>query len=623
MEVGGWRLEAGSVGFLWGTSWQTADVDAAAPPTPRAARWDLALPIVVCTLVAGAARWWVHRDLHASDPTLLSPVLDDAYYLEVAERIGRGDSFDSFLAHLHPWMATRLSMWSALTVATLGGMNAVLGALTSGIVAWAAGVTAGRRAAYAAGGLHALAGVFLFHDVLPGQEAAIGLAAAVTILCGTALVVGRRPYAIRLAALGLGVAIGVATLGRGTSLALLACAIPGWLRRPRTAAGVRLCAVLCAAGLALVLLAGAGWNQHVGGPFSPFPWSGGVNAYLTNGPDARATVSMTAGELGSDPWAIERNALDVASAAEGRRVNTRDASSWWLSRTLETSGDVSEIASHGLRKAALFWTSDGRGSNHSASAEREFATLLRLLPVSGWWILALGAGAWWLVRRERPVASVAALAVVGTWAGLTVFFPVDRYRLPALVASCVLVGLAAASRPDWRRLVQAALVVTACGALAWVPVRPRDDAIGHVSVALALVRLDAPPPDVEERLARALAADTTCGPALELLGRLRIGSGQPAEAYDLFVRAAQDRRTRFSAQVAALGALLELRRLDEARSVALGLLRENDHDVVLLAQAALVAAAAGDMGDPQQYLVRARALDPLHPAVLAAQRQLR
>ena len=75
------------------------------------------------------------------------------------------------------------------------------------------------------------------------------------------------------------------------------------------------------------------------------------------------------------------NAVSVASAAEGRAMTPREASSWWLRRTLDESGGVAATAAHLGRKALLFWTSDERGSNHSAAAERDFATLLQIVPV--------------------------------------------------------------------------------------------------------------------------------------------------------------------------------------------------------------------------------------------------
>ncbi len=595
----------------------------------------------------------MHHDLYAADPLLKRPYLDDAYYVEMASRMARGEAFDWFLAPLHPWLGARLAGGSGPSIAFLGGLNAVLGALTSGVVALAAARIARAlqrevAAAWTAGLLHAAAGIFVFHDVLPGQEAALGLFTALAILCGAHLAsvgatgdavidrerdVDTAPEPYRRAALwaaGLGLAVGLAALGRGTSLVLVACAIPGLLRLWRARGSTFwLVAGACVGGLVVALAPASIHNMSVAGTPSPFPASGGANAYLSNGPDARSAVAMTSTELGNDPWSIEERSRRIAGHHMGTDVTTRLASGWWWSRTLDEAGGVGALTAHLARKAALFFTAEERGSNHAAHAERGYATYLRLVSVAGWWLLALGIGSWWLVRRRAPIVDVAVFAIAATWLALTVFFPVDRYRLPALVSAAALVGVAAVVVPgmaraaDRRRLAQAGLIVAVVAGLAFAPIGRPDPAAGHVNVAFGLRDQGAPTAEIDARLRLALAADPEHGPANEMLGRLRLAEGAPQEAFDLLARAAADGRTRLSAQIAALPAMLQLGRGPEAWRAAQGLLGERADDPELLANAALCAAAVGDRRAAADMMVRAEAIAPGHPAVVAARTRLR
>jgi len=580
----------------------------------------------VCALVSLLVRWWVHHDLYAHDPLLAFPLLDDAYYLETAARMARGEAFDWFLAPLHPWLASVVSGGQEISIRLLGTLGVWAGGLTSGVVALAAcriarGSAAGWWAGWVAGLGHALAGVFAFHDVLPGQEAAIGLFTAVAVLCGAVLIDDRTSARGGvLSAGGLGIAVGLAAMARGSSLLLLLCAAPGLVRGE----GRAMRGAVLGAGLLLALTPGIVRNLSVAGTLSPFPSSGGANLYLANGPDARAEVAMTSRELGGTPWTIEARSSQIASAAEGRSLTAREASSWWIARTFREWGGVGATLGHMGRKAVLFFSADERGSNHSAHAEREYATYTRVVPVAGWWILALGVGAWWLVRRTSPRADVAALAILGTWAALTVFFPVDRYRLPALVAGVILVGVAGAQLPvlvreaDRKRLLQSGGLVLACAGLAFAPIGTPDPAAGHVNVAVALDAQGAGATAVEARLQRALSADAEHGPANEMLGRLLLAEGAHAEALTLLTRAASDGRTWFSAQVAALPAMVALGRAPDAWRAAQGLLAERGDDPELLANAAVCASAVGRRSAAFDLLGRARAIAPTHPAVLAA-----
>ncbi len=580
-------------------------------------RGALAAVASACGIVGLTLRGLVHGDLYALDPLLAQPVLDDAAYLSMARSLVEGGAGAWFLAPLHPWIAARLATFLELDLALLGGLNAVAGGLTSAVVALLAARLAGLRGGLCAGLIHALAGTFVFHDVLPGQEPLLGLLFAVA--CLAALRLERTGDELSAGALGL--LIGVAMLGRGTSVALLLAAVPGLRRseRPRRAI------LSLTAGLILALAPATVRNLVVADAMTPFPSSGGANIYLASGPDSRAAVAFAAHEMGNNPVSIQQRSLAIASRAEGRDLGPYEASAWWRARAWADRGSAAEALAHLGRKALLFLDSEERGSNHDERAERGFSAWLGWTLPGGWWLLCLAGGAWWLVRTGRPEADVIALPIAGTWGLLTLFFPLARYRLPAAVLGVVLIGAALAlisrARPG-RRIVALGLVLVLAGA-AFLPIRERDRGTGHVNVALALAATPDRGAEVRQHVERALDVAPRNGPAHELMGQILLEDGHAQEAFDHFVIAAQDGRTRLSAQVAALPAMAALGRLDQAERAAQGLLRELPEHPILLAHAAVVAFGRGDRQTAATRLQKAQSIAPTHPAVQRAAALLR
>jgi hypothetical protein len=584
----------------------------AAAPSPARLAWAV---VAVCVAVSASVRAVVLHDLLAADPLLRVAVLDDRAYLAMARAVAERRGEPWFLAPLHPWIVAQASRFADLGLPLACGVNAVLGVVASALAAAAGCALHSRAAGLAAGLLHALSGVFVFHDVLPGQEPAL-----------TALHLAGLLIAVRAGRAGgpgtfaaLGACAGVAALGRATSVALVLLAVPAWLRSDRRRRV--LAAAACAAGLLLVLGLASSRNASVAGDFTPFPWSGGPNLYAANGPDARATVAFHAADLGADPDAMALRARAVVRGALGREPTPGEIDAWWRSRAWRERGDAGEWLLHHVRKAALFWTWEERGSTHSSAAEREFSGLLGWTPDGAWWILAAGAAAWWVVRPRVPVADGVALTVAGTWALLVVVFPVARYRLPVAALCCPVVACAAVEAVRRtvapRRLAVSGGLFAAAAALAFAPVRPPSAAGAHVNVAAAHLEAGDPRPVAVRRLRRALAEDPRDGPANELMGRLAFVEGDASGAYAHLCVAAGDRRSRWGSQVAAVRVLVALGRADEARRVARGLLTERRDDPELLVHASLAAAAAGDAGDAERLRDEARALAPDHPAVRA------
>ncbi len=606
------------------------------PRLSTSARWRL--PVVV-GVVALALRLWVLFEERAGNPLFRLAILDDGQYLDLAAAYADGSPARPwFLAPLYPYLLSVVAASARPSMLAASLLNVVAGTLTAVCAALAArdlvgrgtGDRAGGLAGWLAGGALALSGTFVFHDALPGQEPLLCLLHVAAFWAGLRWLRSGSPPAAGAA----GLAAGVASMGRATSLgiAVAAAALALTRLRPARRALPGLAALLL--GLAVVLVPAALRNRSVAGDLTPFPWSGGVNLYVANGPDARAETAFVARELGFSPAEMEVNARRIAEAAAGRALAPSEISSYWARRTREDSGGAAALAAHLARKAALFFAAGEYGSNHYAPLERRFSLWLRLVPVSSWWLLVLGAGGWWIVRRRLPAADLAALTVLMTWGALTVVYPVSRYRLPIVPLAAILAaaGIAeivvrGAAIPRRRRVVAAALVA-ACAALAlghaFVRTPPSPIA-SYTNVGSALAR-EGRGAEAEEVLREGLAERPGDGPARLALGRVLMLRGDHAGALEQFALSEKDPRTQWAAGVPAVLCLVETGQIARAEGVGALLAQRLPQDPALrgemLAWWALAAAARGDTRAAGERLAAARRLAPGLPAVAEAERRL-
>jgi 4-amino-4-deoxy-L-arabinose transferase-like glycosyltransferase len=529
------------------------------------------------------------------------------------------------LAPLYPWTLAAASAGATPGMASAERLSVLVGALTAATVAVAARAVHSSLAGWIAGALYAFAGAFVFQDVLPGQEPLLCLLHAAGLLLAARFLAGGRPWT----AAAFGAVVGAAVLGRSTSAALgVAFAVAAIARAtPRRRAW--LAALLAAAGAAVVLVPAAARNVSAAGEFSPFPWSGGPNFYLANGPEARRETAFSSAELGSAPDTMERRAREIAERGAGHALTPSQTSSWWTRRTWEESGGAGELSAHFARKAALFWSAEETPNNHDAAVEREWSTWLRLLPTTTWWLFALGVAGWWIARRRAPALDVALLTIVFTWAALAVFFPLSRYKLPAATVAAVAAAAGAAElatfRVAWTRVAVAALALVAGLRLAVVRFDASSRRSGLRNVAFAFAE-EGDRPHAVEFLRRHLEQDPDDGPALEKLGRLVVDEGRPDEGLALLRRAAQDGRSCWTATAAAVHALVVLGRADAAEEEGAPLLDDAaappSARAELLADLALAASARGDASKAAERLRAAEALDAASPAVVRARTTL-
>jgi 4-amino-4-deoxy-L-arabinose transferase-like glycosyltransferase len=585
-------------------------------------RW--ALP-AAASVAAFAVRAWTLVEERAGNPLFRVAILDDAVYLRLAEgvRTGADAARGWFLAPLYPWTLAAASAGATPDMASAERLSVLVGALTAATVAVAARRAHSSVAGWIAGAAYALAGAFVFADVLPGQEPLLCFLHAVAALLAVHWFEGGRSWT----AAAFGGVVGFAVLGRPTSAALGAAFAVAALVHARARPDRRSwrAVFLAAAGCAVVLLPAAARNLSATGDFTPLPWSGGPNLYLSNGPESRRASDFRCLELGAAPDTIARRAVEIAEREESRPLRPSEVSAYWTARTWDERGDAADWTSHLARKAALFWSAAETPNNHDAAVEREWSTWLRLSPTTTWWLLALGAAGWWLARRRAPALDAAALAVLFTWAALTAYFPLSRYKLPAATLAVVLGAAGAAEILVFRVAMRRSLVAAAAIALAvrasTTTFRPVTHENGVRNVAFAFEEEGARSSAIDF-LRRYLADEPDDGPALEKLGKLLVEDGRAEEGLLHLRRAAQDGRSRWKASAAAVRALVALGRAAAAEDEGAPLLSEPAPDAAsraeLLADLALAAHAAGDARKAAERLAAAEATDASAPAVARA-----
>lgn len=615
-----------------------SDGPEAASGSPRAgpgvwlAGASAATTVVATCAVALLVRVLELVQQRAGNPLFELAILDDRNYLDLARELasGSGGATSWFLAPLYPFVLSLAGSVGGFSLATASVLSLLCGVGTTALVALGARRLHGPVAGWIGGLLQALAGTFVFHDILPGQEPLLCLLHAAGFLLTLRLL--ERPAAAPAVALGL--LAGVAMLGRATSIALPLAALVVLLPRcdgrgPR----LRLAGALVA-GLALVLVPAALRNLSVVGDLTPFPWSGGVNLYMANGPDARAGTTFGARELGGSPQEMRLRAVSVAERAEGRELRPSEVSSYWTRRTLESLDGPGDAAAHLAKKALLFWSARPFGNNHSVDVERRFSVWLSLVPVGGWWLLALGAGGFVLIRRGRPGADVAALTILLAWGALVVFFPVSRYRLPVLPLAVVLAAGGIAELMTTGLRARAAVLraggVTALAAIAafvpvWTGLQEWGGASSYANVASAL-RERGDLAEAESIVRDGLERAPEDGSLLLELARVRVelslARKDPsllADVLEALQKAEHDPSTHYPA--GAVGVLVLVLRADlPSAHRALGYLDEHRDDldtatrVEVEAYRALVFHASGDPARARAHLDRIDAEAPGAPA---------
>lgn len=409
---------------------------------------------------------------YSATPFYRHPLLDCAYYHQMAQNVARGDLVQErafFLGPLysyllgifyavlgaHPWVAPILQLVLGLaTCLLIYRLAARLFSPTAGIVAAL---------------LYAVCKPVLFYEQTLLMETTL---ACVCLLLLT-LVVEKGEDEDPRWWLAIGALLGIAALFRGNVLLFLpvlalwlyAKRAPATRRAPaRRALGPRL--ALLAAGTFLAILPATLHNYLAERDLVWISSNDGINLFIGNNERASGAFEPPPGvEMGSDMPGIK-----FAERAFGRSpIKSSQASAFWRSRALEFMA-ASPLRALGLaaRKAYYFW---GAVELDQVFIVGKMATLMPVLhwPLFTFRLLGplslLGLAA--AFRRKEPRSRVLIWFIVAYIVSLLPFFMTSRYRLPVVPLLCVFAALALVHgydfirRRNWRKVALYGLSVLA------------------------------------------------------------------------------------------------------------------------------------------------------------------
>jgi 4-amino-4-deoxy-L-arabinose transferase-like glycosyltransferase len=310
----------------------------------------------------------------------------------------------------------------------------LLGAASALLVYWLAWRLFRRRGLAAlAGSLQALFGPGLFYEGQLLPDALLPF-----LVAATALAVLHHDRRRSLSSgLGLGVAVGVASLARPTTLiwlpALLVWAIVtrrGAPRRRWTAEA------LVFVGALLVIAPVTARNYLAERDVVWITANEGLNLYIGNNPNARGTYNLPEGMWfrPGDPF-DDFSGIKAATRALGHTPSSSELSRWWRQRALGwVRGNPGRAAELALIKLGLWVNSYEYPQLYNYYGYQRICPTLRVLIPAGVIIAPALVGMLamlWQVRRRQP--RLHALCAVLFAAGFVPFFVADRYRVAWIV----------------------------------------------------------------------------------------------------------------------------------------------------------------------------------------------
>jgi len=363
-------------------------------------------------------------------------------------------------------------------------VQVALGTAATALIYVAAREWFGTRAAWLAGGLSALTGLFTFYESLLLQAALDPFLTAASSAClALGLKRGDRRWYILA-----GLAFGVQTCNRpnvavpAALVALLLLVTRRWYP-----------AAVFTAGLLLALTPVTLRNIVVSDYWSPVTSSqGGLNFYVGNNPLSDGTYRPVP-EITPDISGQQEDTRRVAEQAVGHHLDDSGVSWYFYGLGLKWMREQPRAAAKLFAyKLSLAFSAGYIWLNYSYPFfAYDARTLLRVLVVGPWLLIPLGLVGLAVAPNRRRLDYLIWASFIPAYAlAIAVFYVTDRYQLPVLVPLCVSAGAALdffVGAVSARRLAVLAVATTVFFAVfAWVnrPLR-LDDGIAEERTRMA------------------------------------------------------------------------------------------------------------------------------------------
>ena len=466
-------------------------------PTPKSRalrrRWGMVCAgIWLLALVVRLGHLWLLQD------SPLSYVLmgDARRYHEWGAQIARGDWLGTetfYQAPLYPYFIGGLYWIFGIDQATVRIAQAVLGATSCILLAYAGRRFFSPKTGLAAGVLFAIYAPAIFYDgIIQKTSLTSFLTCAVLALMARSADRPRRVWAW----IGLGIALGALMLTRENALVLVAL-FPVWLAFGWGKASVRLrigWLLLVLLGLSAVLFPVALRNRVVGGEWLLTTSQFGTNFYIGNSQFADGRYVPLLQDRGGPEY--ERiDATRIAEEHRGRKLTPREVSAYWTEMAFEDiHADWSRWFRLMARKWFLIWNATEIIDTEDIYTHAESSWLLAgLLKVAHLGVFAplacLGIVLAWKSWRRHGILVLFLLAYA---ASVSLFYVFGRYRFP-LVPPLILLAAAgmlrlpgAVRRRQFVRLGAAVLGAVILGYWTNLPGEPRDPMRSNTHYMLAV-----------------------------------------------------------------------------------------------------------------------------------------
>lgn len=483
-------------------------------------------------------------------PFTYSPGPDETYYLSFAENFvagGLGLSVDlAFMDPLYGYFLGLLFYFTDENLFALYAIQVFVDVLTVAVIYSAGKLCWSHRAGLLAGYAYALTATAIFFTTTVLKPTLASFYVACWILLTMQLNGGRGLDSCFLYGVFLGIGIALrsnflllAIAGLGLSVVLAKCEADGaWAPLARRLA-------ICLGLLAIIALL-AGRNHSISGESKLLPANGGVVLHQLYNPDNPFALEFYPSFVGyGSPTSIMKGYQREAEHRLQRPISIYEMSGYWRKQAI---GFIAE-APYGLiwnmwRKTCEFFSYTEMANNRSFNLERQFSTILNLLPNSIGVLLALGLPGLVLIgSRSRcyMIVCFAPLAVV--FVTFIVFIAASRFRMHGMPVLAIGTGVVIAALLDdtfimRRKLkVMAGVIVLAlCSVAASVSTRSEMDK--PLSLAWAYVNMG--DPDKAQDLIGGTTGGTVLSAGeLELLGFISLRKGNLDKAIEYYTQAAK------------------------------------------------------------------------------------